>query len=73
MEEEESVENMGRLTYNRVRGILLLAHNPWDTSVKTYSHLCCPFGISFTRGTNFPFHRSKFILYLSKFNNEMIY
>ena len=54
-----------RVTYNRIRSIFLLAHNPWNTSVQTNSHLCSPFRISFSRSTNFPFNRSILVLNLS--------
>lgn len=56
-----------RVAYNWIRGIFLLTHNPRHSSVETHSHLSCPFGISFTRGTNFPLYWSKFIFYLSNF------
>lgn len=64
---KKNFEKIGRVAYNWIRGIFLLTHNPWHSSVKTHSHLSCPFGISFTRGTNFPLYWSKFIFYLSNF------
>lgn len=54
----------GMLTYNRIRGIILLAHDPWDTGAQIHSHFGSPFCISSTGCTQFVFHWSIFILNL---------
>lgn len=59
-----------RVAYNWIRGVFLLAHNPRDPGVETNGHISGPFAVCLARCTDFPFHRSIFILNLPKHNSN---
>ena len=51
-------------TYNRVRGIILFAHDPWNPSIKVHRHFRCPGRIGLRRSALIPLLRSELILNL---------
>jgi len=51
-------------TYNRVRGIILFAHDPWNPSIEVHRHFSSPGRIGLSRSPLIPFLRPELILNL---------
>ena len=62
--EYEKKGGQNRSAYNWIWGIFLLAHDPWDTSLKTDCHVRRPCRISSTGSTKLILHWPIFILFL---------